>query len=42
MPTETFRAVAWEIDTLCADLVRGIFGEDSTVRASAMSDEAER
>lgn len=41
MPTETFRAVAWEIDTLCDDLVRGIFGEDAAVRTSATGDEAE-
>ena len=41
MPTETFRAVAWEIDTLCDDLVRGIFGEDASVRTPATGDEVE-
>lgn len=41
MPTETFRAVAWEIDTLCDDLARGIFGEDASVRTSATGEETE-
>jgi hypothetical protein len=26
MPASTFRAVAWEIDTLCARLAEGLFG----------------
>jgi protein-tyrosine phosphatase len=40
MPAETFRAVAWEIDTLCEDLVRGLFGETSSVGASLSEEEA--
>lgn len=40
MPAETFRAVAWEIDTLCEDLVRGLFGETSSVGASMSEEEA--
>jgi len=42
MPAETFRAVAWEIDTLCADLVRGLFGEASSVGATMSEEEAGR
>lgn len=41
LPVETFRAVAWEIDTLCVRLVEGLFGTRDAATMSEAFREAE-